>query len=204
MGGYGSTRWGHHTPRLTTGQVPRLDVVQVATVPPGGSLTGTWGNPDNPARMHATRDEIGLRVRYSVQISRGQGAFRVVELDLDVDEHIEIAGKQYCLYLLCPRCGKARNSLYFGTRGRYAGRFRCRVCHNLAYASSQESRKPGAHLWVICAQAALEHGGDPRTMMRHFMSWRHRTVPVKRARERGAAHGGALRREGDQDETCAP
>ncbi len=135
MGGYGSTRWGMTVTRLTADGLPRLDVRTLAragALRPGTTATVAWGS--GAAVTTEVRPDAPGVVLLRYQACTGR------VLESTVDEPVPLT-RTPCTFggsrpwFRCPSCGR-RCAVLYGL----AGRFRCRGCHRLAYASTR--RKP--------------------------------------------------------------
>lgn len=147
MGGYGSTRWGHHSKRKTVEDGlrlrtnPFLEVFKVDRAVRGSIM---WGPEDKPrASIGFTYDPASSLLRF--QYVRGRGTEHEEALDYNVGiarTPLHFGGERP--WFLCPlmraghpclrRCGK----LYLPPGARHFG---CRTCHDLTYTSSQEAHK---------------------------------------------------------------
>lgn len=142
MGGYGSGRaWWRRT-RLETDHALALDVRWLARrgyLPQEGQLrTGSleWSSRGKVTASIGVRsdgrDPDGLTLFYR---TRRQG-----EEWVDVEDRLSLTSTD-CNYggsrvwFVCPGCGSRRAVLY-----NVSGRFRCRVCQDLAYSSTRETR----------------------------------------------------------------
>ncbi len=134
MGGFGSG--GHNKRRAHIEGQPRLHtrlLKKRGLLANGISASMSWN--DNCGRQTAAIEVIGgieqVRLRYAVR-TKGQPE------TVNIDEPVRIirqpkpfGGEQ--ILLACPGC--TRRVMALALR---AGRFRCRSCHGLTYASSQE------------------------------------------------------------------
>lgn len=133
MGGPGATRWGATVTRATTGGLPQLDVRALAragALRPGVSATVTWDGSgaivtEVPAGRHA---ELVLRYT-STRVPTGGEAHE--ERILMVATPCTFGVAQ--VWFACPGCD-ARCAVLYG----HQGQFRCRGCHDLAYASKRQ------------------------------------------------------------------
>lgn len=169
MGGYGSSRWGWHRKRYTVDEAL--------------SFGASW-----LCRRHILGPDVyrvdGLRWTYAtghacdvaLTISTGptSGTLRLAygfRSDPDHPEAYDLALETTRPYfgglrwwIVCPRCGRRCDKLYLPPGAR---RFACRVCHDLAYRSSQEHNKTldrykGASPDDL---RAMMDGGDTRAAM---------------------------------------
>ena len=153
MSGYGSTRWGSHTKKRTVEECRELSVFDLSregVIKPGARTSGTW------AWWNSTTGERTASISYAVEPT-GKG-FLVLALDYRFTGETEPVEMQILLmptyphfggvryWFICPLivsgqpCNRRVGKIYLPRRGRYFG---CRHCYDLAYRSSQESRKPG-------------------------------------------------------------
>lgn len=135
MGGYGSTRWGTTMTRASTEGLLHLDVRALGRkgcLRAGMSAIVSWHDGASittevvPARLDA------VTLRYSVRDGN--------EPQINVQENISLTRTRCTfggsrVWFGCPGCSTRCAVLYA-----HRGRFRCRTCHNLAYASTRPSR----------------------------------------------------------------
>lgn len=128
MGGLGSGRQVY-SQRYTVEQLPALDVR--ALVRSGALLsnaTGSFECMDGRVRGYLRRSANGFDLSYRISQAGGH-----VE---DVTERVPLTRTPchfggWRRWFCCPGCGKRVAILYFG------GRFRCRKCYRLVYASQR-------------------------------------------------------------------
>ena len=133
MGGFGSTRWRSHATKVTTDELPALDIRWLARE---GLLDG---------RMHAVswtsrRGEQSVllrgdheRVTLLHALPRADGTSREVRERLPlVRTPCHLGGAR--AWFSCPGCGRRVAQLFGGETG-----FRCRYCLRLAHGSTRES-----------------------------------------------------------------
>jgi hypothetical protein len=139
MGGFRSTRWRGTLTRAETDPLPRLDISDLrrwGALDPGAYATYSWFVPgQGTARiasiMHRDRSVLTLRYEYGAPF---QDEWTAVADDIEIEyTHCHFGGSRP--WFRCPRCCTRRGVLF-----RANGRFRCRVCHNLAYSSTLEDR----------------------------------------------------------------
>lgn len=140
MGGYGSGRWGLRPTKGTTDAALRLDVrflTRAGLIAPGvvGSLVVAWsrgGEPAGTVEVRYDHDRPG-EVVLDYGVRRGEDApWERVRERVPLDRTpCRFGGDR--TWFRCPGCGGRRAVLYGA-----AGRFRCRACHGLAYASTRE------------------------------------------------------------------
>jgi len=148
MGGYGSGRWGWARTRDTTADALRLDVRSLArrglfAAGPGSVAEGEvrWGRGNDVTDWIAVT-YAGDRPGEVVLDYRTR---RPGEEWVPVRERVAM-DRTACPYgggrpwFRCPGCGSRRAVLYCA-----GGRFRCRACHELAYASTREGAADRAH-----------------------------------------------------------
>ena len=132
MGGPGSTRWGMTLTRQTTEGLPQLDVRALAragALVPGVAATVQW-DESTQAFTHVTQaPPCRLVIWDAVRPNRGALPLvrEVIHLDMTA---CTFGGTRP--WFSCPGCGRRCAILY-----PVAGRFRCRVCQRLAYASTR-------------------------------------------------------------------
>ena len=137
MGGYGSTRWGWRATRATTDGLPALDVRALARA--GALRSGTrteWGwthggVPIGAVTLEARADAVFLDYRIQDAVDADSCSVREpVTLDATPCHY---GGVRH--WFRCPGC-RTRRVLLFCV----GGIFRCRLCHDLAYASTRADR----------------------------------------------------------------
>jgi len=167
MGGYGSNRWGSTHVRATTGDSFCLPIASLKPYFTGGPWTMGW--------QWKRGDEITAKI--GLYVSRGYIALDYTTTRGDnepraVHDAVPIAwtGCNYGgerAWFVCPDCEIRRNALYLSPG---QTRFRCRACHNLAYAT-QQMDPHDRHLQHIRAlQEQLDGGGG------EYVPW---SVPPK-------------------------
>ena len=150
MGGAGSTRWGCQSTKWAVESCRCLDLslwVRDGTLTPGAWKSGgvTWSNPftNNRSRIGYTLDTTewgsgSVRLSYTFPES-GESLDYEIRLATTVPNY---GGLRW--WFICPlskngwACGSRVAKLYLPPSGRYFG---CRRCHNLTYASCQQSDK---------------------------------------------------------------
>ena len=142
MGGFGSTRWGWRLTRATTDGLLAVDVRVLArggllSAGPGFVATGdvTWTCPGTDAgevSVEYRGDEAGAAVlAYRTRLPGGD--WRPVRERVGLDRTgCHFGGNR--TWFRCPGCD-SRVAMLFGV----GGLFRCRHCHNLAFASTREA-----------------------------------------------------------------
>ena len=135
MGGFGSTRWGWTPTRATTDGLVALDVRAMAragALRPGARSEWTWSRRGEATdRITAIAETGGVVLDYVIMHRDGRPE--------PVRERV-VLERTACPFggarpwFACPGCGSRRAVLH--CRG---GRFRCRACHDLAYASTREA-----------------------------------------------------------------
>ena len=136
MGGFGSTRWGTTVTRMSTEGLLRLDARALARAGgllPGGSGTVTWGEGATVTTEVGVDTPDVMAVRYGVRIGDGPVVSFREQVPL-LRTRCTLGGTRH--WFGCPGCGTRCAVLYA-----FLGRFRCRSCHHLAYAST---RVPGS------------------------------------------------------------
>ncbi len=132
MGGPGSSRWTMTVTRLTTEGLPRLDVRALAwegALRHGTKSTVTWDGGGSIALWVPIQDANEVHLSYEVQPHR-VAAIRIFERIPLTRTPCAFGGNR--VWFACPGCGARRLILHA-----LGGRFRCRACHRLAYASSR-------------------------------------------------------------------
>ncbi len=141
MGGYGSSRWGMTLTRFSTDGLLRLDVQALEReggLVPGKAASIMWGDAASiTAEVRLDAPDV-VTLSYFVRTSTDGW--------LPIQEHVSLISTPCTfggnrVWLACPGCGNRRAVLYA-----LAGRFRCRTCHNIAYASTRTIPAPrGVH-----------------------------------------------------------
>ncbi len=182
MGGMGSGRWGWERTRETTEGLLWLDVRYLArrgmfTARPGQLATDSveWSRGGKPTGditvVYAGDDPDALILDYRIRTSAG-------EPWVPVRERVGLE-RTPCRYggsrpwFRCPGCKRRRAVLYS-----VEGRFRCRVCHDLAYESTREDVGARANRRADKLRRKLGNNGGER--------WRG--VPPKPRRMRWATY----------------
>jgi hypothetical protein len=135
MGGLGSGRWFRSRERLTTEDLPRIDIRAMkrqGVLHPNYSGIFSWTIDDPRAGLMSFEIHRGwLRVNYFVDCD---------SQDIKLSENIEFdstpchfGGERY--WFLCPCCKKRITTLY-----RLRNLYRCRHCHDLSFRSQSESQ----------------------------------------------------------------
>ncbi len=136
MGGYGSNRWGTTVTRLSTDEVPQLDVRVLSregALQPGATSVVTWVTGAAIIANVPEDDDEVVCLAYGMQTPG--------KLLATVNEYVRLTrtpcnfGK-FRVWFACPGCGR-RCAVLYGL----LGRFRCRGCHHLTYASTRQ--RPG-------------------------------------------------------------
>ena len=139
MGGYGSSRWETTVTRMTTEGLPRLDLralTRAGGLVPGTSTTITWHSSDSvwasiTTQVHTDEPDT-LILEYSTLASTGSWMPTRERIALETTS-CQYGGERS--WLMCPECSSRRAVLYA-----VHGKFRCRPCHRLAYASTRDPR----------------------------------------------------------------
>ncbi len=132
MGGPGSSRWTMTVTRLTIEGLPRLDVralAKVGALKRGTTTTVIWGT--------------GMTVRLSVPTNRVTGVQLACQAYVHGEGMIPLGERIWLtwtpctfggfrIWFRCPGCGTRCAVLHA-----LGGCFRCRQCHNIAYASTR-------------------------------------------------------------------
>jgi hypothetical protein len=141
VGGYGSTRWGWRSTRVTTDEVPALDVRALAR---RGYFSAGPGHVAEGLEVWSSRDSavgrIGVEFRGDEPhvITLEYHVCRSEEDRYTIRERVGL-DRTRCTFggsrpwFVCPGCGTRRAVLFC-----VGGMFRCRVCHDLAYRSTRE------------------------------------------------------------------
>jgi predicted RNA-binding Zn-ribbon protein involved in translation (DUF1610 family) len=135
VGAQGSSRWGITLTRATTEGLPRLDVRALAragALESGESATIDWGGTASISTDLSDDSVDAVTIRYRVH--RGTASRLTIEERISLPRTTCTFGGTR-VWFSCPRCGTRRAVLYA-----LGGRFRCRSCHQLAYASTRARR----------------------------------------------------------------
>jgi len=156
MGGYGSNRWGDTHVRATTGDGLRLSIASLKPYLTGGRwhMVWQWKRGDAvAATMGLAVNREGVTLDYT--ITHGDNEPQMVRDAVPVAwTNCTYGGER--AWFVCPDCEIRRNALYLSPG---QTRFRCRACHNLAYAT-QQMDPHDRHLQHIRAlQGRLDGGG---------------------------------------------
>lgn len=164
MGGFGSGAWTRYDARLTTGACHQLDVNWLKRngyLVPGAARWIIRGKIDGDERELLLAIVNGVRVtceadgRLTLRYGIGSGDDWTVREQRLFFEWFPV-GKGFRPYFHCPYCARRAVKLY--QRGRYA----CRKCCNLAYASEQAGRSYRPLLKLQKLRMRL--GGDPNIL----------------------------------------
>ena len=134
MGGHGSGRWGTAVTRMTLEGLPRLDVRVLARaggLVPGTSATVTWGGAASITTEVPFDDPHVVILAYCIR-THPNGRLSFNEQIPLLTTPCTFGGTR--VWFACPGCG-ARCAVLYAFRGL----FRCRACHDLAYASTRTS-----------------------------------------------------------------
>lgn len=134
MGGYGSTRWDTTVTRPTTDGLPKLDVRALAragALRPGTSASVRW---DGSSIVVAVPENIPDLLTLDYQTRSGSRAWEAVRERIPLTRTACTFGAR--VWFACPGCGERCAVLYA-----LVGRFRCRGCHRLAYASTRRASR---------------------------------------------------------------
>lgn len=191
MGGYGSSRWGWYTPKRTVESGLTLSVFRVVgTIFPREALDQremkcgilTWTNTRTGQRLAdiwclLLHDPTRLELQYTHTTVGGVRRSHAYAIRITTTP-CNYGGVRY--WFECPDCGRRAGKLYLpGSPGRFA----CRKCHNLTYASSQDERKysgyVGALVGVLDAYDRLD-----KLMKRRMRARGKRTVALERQLEK--------------------
>ena len=135
MGRYGSGRWGATVTRASTEGLLRLDVralVREALLEPGKSATVTWIDGASITTHVTPNDPDRISLRYFTVTGKGSWSSPIQQDVFLTRTRCTFGGTR--VWFVCPGCG-ARCAVLYALRGL----FRCRACHNLAYASTRTS-----------------------------------------------------------------
>ena len=133
MGGPGSTRWGMTVTRMPIDGLPQLDVRvlnRVGALNPSATSTVTWGNKASITLSVPAKHASGVRLDCVVQ-SHCDAVRSVRERIRLTRTTCTFGGTR--VWFGCPGCGTRCAVLRA-----LGGRFRCRACHRLAYASTHQ------------------------------------------------------------------
>jgi hypothetical protein len=133
MGGPGSTRWGMTLTRMTTHGLPRLDVRELARagcLVPDTYATVSWEGGATITLQTLIDQAPQLVLTYHFRTPHGRR--HAVEDTLFLTRTLCTFGGARA-WFTCPGCGRRCAILYARL-----GRFRCRSCLRLAYASTRE------------------------------------------------------------------
>lgn len=132
MGGYGSSRWGTTVTRFPTDGLLRLDVCALGReggLRPGTLATVTWSDAASITTEVPFDTPDVVTLAYCVRTST-DGWLSINERISVLTTPCTFGGTR--VWLACPGCGTRRAVLYA-----LRGRFRCRTCHHIAYASTR-------------------------------------------------------------------
>jgi len=142
MGGYGSTRWGWYSKRLTVEECHKLHLSTMrGTIAQGAGFWGTvyWTIGERPAGDITYRVEAqGVRLVYTMT-DKSSGSKQDYSYLVGLARTFpHFGGVRY--WFVCPLvgCGRRVGVLYLPPGGRYFG---CRHCYKLTYESAQEAHK---------------------------------------------------------------
>ena len=175
MGGQGSGRWGLHTKRTTVEECLAIDAAKLAR-------DGLLERAPGMGSLRWTSTATGEEVASVAYLRRAEGNGLALDLFFtrtfadgtkdSICDHVELLATQQPVggerwWFACPverggsSCGRRMRKLYPPPGSR---RFGCRGCHDLTYASSQESHKYDR----LFATLARETGLDP-AFVRHAL-----------------------------------
>ena len=138
MGGYGSSRWGWHSKKRTTGQCLSFDLTELrrkGLLRPNTTASGTstWSSGSSIGFELSTRDTDGyVKMHYTWKWNKQE---------MDYTIHLTATRPYFGglrWWWLCPWCRKRARYLYLNPRN---GRFECRLCCDLTYHSAQTHNK---------------------------------------------------------------
>ena len=135
MGGPGSSRWRMTVTRLTTERLLRLDVRVLAregALRPGTVSTVTWGNGASVVGHIPCDGPVCLMLAYEMVDRRLIRRFVTARLPILTTPGTVGGARDW---FGCPGCG-ARCAVLYALHGRFC----CRCCHKLAYASTRQQR----------------------------------------------------------------
>lgn len=130
MGSSSSTRWGYLTAKSTTESKLRLDIRYLARnsmLENGRCFHMHWHRRASSSSVEITVDDGGLILRYRYD---GKPMHYRIQITRTACNY---GGSRP--WVICPHCGKRYAVLCLGSHGRFA----CRKCLNLCYASQQKS-----------------------------------------------------------------
>ena len=162
MGGYGSNRWGGERTRLDTAGLLYLDIRALrrqGALQPGASSNQHWtrGRDRIPAGTISVRVDSHCQsatLIYEVMLA-GQAPRQVRDRINLATTPCNFGGER--ARFICPGCLTNRDVLFC-----VGGVFRCRQCHNLAYASTREDNMDRSTRRVRKLQEKLGYlHGDP-------------------------------------------
>ncbi|MEM6529860.1 MAG: hypothetical protein AAF653_16290 [Chloroflexota bacterium] len=145
MGGYGSSRWKNHQKKRTVESCFTLDVQTfIRDVVGHDAFTSRETMRGSIIWRYTHGGERATSVRYVLQWGDDLPTIRlkyhragIWNVDVIAFARIQpgFGGVRY--YFRCPGCGRRVSTLHF-----FAGEnFRCRKCHNLTYARTQQQRR---------------------------------------------------------------
>jgi hypothetical protein len=156
MGDYFSTRWRWEPTRQDTDPLLKLDVRwlnRIGALHPGAMATPSWSRRGEPSGSIVTImdcDRPCLTLSYRTQ--RAEEDWTPVEETVWLETTACHFGGDR-VWFLCPGC-HARRAVLFSVQGR----FRCRICHDLAYSSTRED--PQERAIRRCAELRCKLGGS--------------------------------------------
>jgi hypothetical protein len=132
MGGFGSGRWDRTITRTSTEGLPRLDVRGLARV--GGLACGArakiiWEGSGSISTEVPENDPSTIMLNFRARTHNGTWINFREQVPL-VWTGCAFGGSR--VWFACPNC-RTRRAILYGLQGR----FRCRECHWLAYASTR-------------------------------------------------------------------
>lgn len=155
MGGYFSTRWNGIPTRQDTGPLLKLDTAVLrrrGALTPGTVSDLAWtdghGEPTGSIHLHTNTSGDAVTLIYRVRVHGGEWH--------DVRERVDLETTP-CNYgatrpwFRCPACQSRRRVLYS-----VEGIFRCKTCHNLAYASTREDEQARSARRIAALHARLK------------------------------------------------
>jgi hypothetical protein len=146
MGGFGSGRWGDHTPATTVEECRAVDLAELVRSrdpAPGASGVLRWFRGDEAVasvgyELVTAPGGPAVRFRYTWTAGRADPLPVVFDVGL---ERADLPRGGWRWWGRCPlardgvACQRRVKKLYLAPGSPYAG---CRVCHRLAYTSSRE------------------------------------------------------------------